>query len=33
VAIASFRKVRTMEGAEADGAPAESPAPPVPEPD
>jgi uncharacterized protein YqhQ len=33
VAIASFRKVRTMEGAEADGSPAESPAPPVPEPD
>jgi uncharacterized protein YqhQ len=33
VAIASFHKVREMEGAEAEGAPAESPAPPVPEPE
>src|ERR671918_240308 len=33
VAIAAFRQVRRMEGAEAEGAPAESPAPPVPEPD
>jgi uncharacterized protein YqhQ len=33
VAIAAFREVRRMEGAEAEGAPAESPAPPVPEPD
>jgi uncharacterized protein YqhQ len=33
VAIASFHKVRSMEGAEAEGAPAESPAPPVPEPE
>jgi uncharacterized protein YqhQ len=33
VAIASFRKVRDMEGTQADGAPAESPAPPVPEPE
>jgi uncharacterized protein YqhQ len=33
VAIASFRKVREMEGTEAGGAPAESPAPPVPEPE
>jgi uncharacterized protein YqhQ len=33
VAIASFEEVRRMEAAAADGAPAESPAPPVPEPD
>jgi uncharacterized protein YqhQ len=33
VAIAAFRKVRGMEGAEADGSPAQSPAPPVPEPE
>jgi uncharacterized protein YqhQ len=33
VAIASFHKVREMEGAQAEGAPAESPAPPVPEPE
>ena len=33
VAIAAFREVRRMEGAEAEGAPAESPAPPLPEPD
>jgi uncharacterized protein YqhQ len=33
VAIASFHKVREMEGAHAEGTPAESPAPPVPEPE
>jgi uncharacterized protein YqhQ len=33
VAIASFDKVREMEGAQAEGAPAESPTPPVPEPE
>ena len=33
VAIAAFREVRRREGAEAEGEPAESPAPPVPEPD
>jgi uncharacterized protein YqhQ len=33
VAIAAFQEVRGMEGAEAEGAPAESPAPPLPEPE
>jgi uncharacterized protein YqhQ len=33
VAISAFRKVRDLEGAEPDGAPAESPAPPVSEPE
>jgi uncharacterized protein YqhQ len=33
VAIAAFEEVRRMEGAAAAGGPAESPAPPVPEPD
>jgi uncharacterized protein YqhQ len=33
VAIAAFQEVRRREGAEAEGEPAESPAPPVPEPD
>ncbi|MGH2675614.1 MAG: DUF1385 domain-containing protein [Actinomycetota bacterium] len=33
VAIAAFRKVREMEGPSAEGEPAQSPAPPVPEPE
>jgi len=33
VAIAAFREVRRREGAAAEGEPAESPAPPVPEPE
>jgi uncharacterized protein YqhQ len=33
VAIAAFREVRRREGAEAEGEPAESPAPPLPEPE
>jgi uncharacterized protein YqhQ len=33
VAIASFREVRRREGAEAEGEPAESPVPPLPEPE
>jgi uncharacterized protein YqhQ len=33
VAIAAFGEVRRLEGAAADGGPAESPAPPVPEPE
>jgi uncharacterized protein YqhQ len=33
VAIAAFTKVRHLEGAAAEGTPAESPAPPVPEPE
>ena len=33
VAIASFEEVRRMEGAAAEGPPAESPAPPLPEPE
>jgi uncharacterized protein YqhQ len=33
VAIAAFRQVRGMEGAKAEGSPAQSPAPPVPEPE
>jgi len=33
VAIAAFREVRRVEGAEGAGEPAESPAPPLPEPE
>ncbi|MGH2657104.1 MAG: DUF1385 domain-containing protein [Actinomycetota bacterium] len=33
VAIAAFREVRRREGAEAEGEPAESPVPPLPEPE
>jgi uncharacterized protein YqhQ len=33
VAIAAFQEVRRQEGAEAGGEPAESPAPPLPEPE
>jgi uncharacterized protein YqhQ len=33
VAVAAFTEVRRMEGATADGEPAQSPAPPVPEPE
>jgi uncharacterized protein YqhQ len=33
VAIAAFREVRRLEGAEGEGEPAESPAPPLPEPE
>jgi uncharacterized protein YqhQ len=33
VAIAAFREVRRMEGVEAEGEPAESPVPPLPEPE